>query len=107
MIAYTSAKQRFPDLPAEEGKHLIVFLGYESCPYSAKTLDLIGRIGLSKEQFHFEVVARSEGASVKKTLGNSSFPIVFVRAQSGKLIHIGGADELEHVLAGAERSWIA
>lgn len=94
-VSYSAARMPFPNLPREDSDKLVVFIGYESCPFSHKTLDLIQQFG---PRTHFEVVDRARGSHVKRQLGNDSFPIVFVRAQSGKMIHVGGADDLEELL---------
>lgn len=99
-VAYATAKQTFQRLPEESGNKLIVFIGYKDCPYSHKTLELIRPF--EPNRTHFEVVNRAQGAAIKRQLGNDSFPIVFVKAQSGQLLHLGGADDLEELLEEVE-----
>lgn len=98
-VSYTAARTPFPKLPSEDSDKLVVFIGYESCPFSHKTLDLTQQFGA---RTHFEIVDRSQGSAIKRELGNDSFPIVFVRAESGKLIHVGGADDLEELMLESE-----
>jgi hypothetical protein len=95
---YQAARDYFQKLP-ESG--LVVFIGYHQCPYTEKVKDLISSYELDDTFFHG--IERSQGPVTKSALGNQSFPIVFARGKSGRMVYVGGANELADVLDNRSR----
>lgn len=90
----------------------VYIIGYhpKQCPYSSKAnlalkahasmkaKQMVKNYGSMRALWH--IVQRGDQASqVKSTVGNTSFPVVFLRDSSGTINYLGGGTELEEYLS--------
>lgn len=96
MVEYKLVEEHIPELKGN--RYHVIILGYEMCPFSAKALRAVN--SHKKWQNNYKFIPYQfggTGALKQATQYNGTFPIVFVRNESGDLEHIGGGTELENL----------
>jgi hypothetical protein len=80
----------------------VVVIGYPSCPYSLKSLDLISQLDRYREHFKFISFGSHNTQTYFQTVTNfkakfnyhGTFPLLFIRSLNG-FQYIGGFSEFE------------
>jgi glutaredoxin len=97
-VKYEKVEEYIPELRNTE--YTIVIIGYKTCPYSKKALRAVETVPEWSENYKFIGYDFGETGPLKEDLGyEGTFPMCFVRDETGKVHHIGGGTELER-LAG-------
>lgn len=100
---YALLRKIVPELPEPHDGYVLVFVGYDYCPYSKRVLAMIDEWSktyhIPKTKMLFYPINHMQSTQIKNTLHNRTFPLVFLHTLDGQMVHIGGATDLEQLVS--------